>query len=154
VTQPRVPELIVFVGLPASGKTTYFRRTFADTHQHVSKDMMPRSANKDKRQRELIVEALASGRSVVVDNTNPTVASRAPLLEMARHHGARTVAIEFEAEVRECVAMNRLREGMAKVPNVAIFTAAKKFQKPSLDEGFDEVRVIRALPPARADGEE
>jgi predicted kinase len=73
---------------------------------------------------------------------------------MARHHGARTVAIEFEAEVRECVAMNRLREGAAKVPNVAIFTAAKKFQKPSLDEGFDEVRVIRALPPARADGEE
>ena len=107
MTEPQPPELIVFVGLPASGKTTYFRRTCADTHQHVSKDIMPRSVKKDKRQGELIAEALAAGRSVVVDNTYPTVASRAPLLALARQYGARAVAIEFLAEVRECVVAAR-----------------------------------------------
>ena len=37
---------------------------------------------------------------------------------------------------------NRQREGKGRVPDVAIFTTRKKLVPPTLDEGFDEVRVV------------
>lgn len=139
-------ELIIFVGLQAAGKSTYYRAHLAATHVHVSKDLMKNARNREERQRQLVEQALQAGRSVAVDNTNPTPASRAPLIEIGRRHGARVVAYFFESAVRDAVARNRLREGNARVPDVAIFTTAKKLLRPTHEEGFDEVRVIAALP--------
>jgi predicted kinase len=136
------PELIILVGLPGSGKSTYHREHFAATHVHVSKDLMPNVRDRETRQRRVVNDALAAGRSVVVDNTNPTVASRAPLIEIARQHGARVVAIYFEAKVKDCVVRNRQREGNARVPDVAIFATAKRLVPPVRAEGFDEVQVM------------
>lgn len=141
------PELIVFVGLQASGKSTYYHTHLAATHVHVSKDLMPNARNRDAKQEQLIGAALAAGRSVAVDNTHPTPAARLPLIELGRRHGARVVAYYFEATVKDAVARNRKREGKARVPDVAIFVTAKKMVPPSMTEGFDEVRVIAPLPP-------
>ncbi len=139
-------ELIIFVGLQASGKSTYYHTHLAATHVHVSKDLMPNARRRDDRQMQSSGEALAAGRSVAVDNTNPTPAVRAPLMAIGRRHGARVVAYFFETTVKDAVARNRAREGKARVPDVAIFVTAKKLVPPTLAEGFDEVRVI-ATPP-------
>lgn len=136
------PELIIFVGIQASGKSTYYHTHFAATHVHVSKDLMPTTRNRDEKQLQLIEAALKQGRSVVVDNTNPTPAVRAPLVELGRRHGARVLAYYFETTVKDAVARNRGREGKARVPDVAIFVTAKKMVPPGFNEGFDEVRVI------------
>jgi predicted kinase len=139
-------ELIIFVGLQASGKSTYYRTHFAATHVHVSKDLMKNARDKDMQQRRMIEEELAAGRSVVVDNTNPTPIVRAPLIGMGRRHGARVIACFFETVVKDAVARNQLREGKERVPNVAIYVTARKLVRPSLEEGFDEVRIIAPLP--------
>jgi predicted kinase len=139
------PELAIFVGLQASGKSTYYRTHLAATHVHVSKDLMPNARNRERRQLELIDAALAAGKSVAVDNTNPTRAARAPLIAVGRRHDARVVAYFFEGAVRDCVGRNSGREGKERVPNVAIFTTAKKLVPPVLAEGFDEVRVIAPI---------
>jgi predicted kinase len=139
------PELIVFSGLQASGKSTYYRSHLAATHVHVSKDLMTNTRDRDARQVREIARALAEGKSVVVDNTNPTPAVRAPLIALGRAHGARVVAYYFETTVKDSVARNRLREGKARVPDVALFVTAKKMVPPTIAEGFDEVRVIPPL---------
>lgn len=139
-----VPELIVFVGLQASGKSTYYASHFAATHVHVSKDLMTNVSNRDARQQKMIAESLAAGASVVVDNTNPTPLVRAPVIALGRRHGARVIAYYFETAVKDAVARNRLREGKARVPDVALFVTAKKLVPPTVAEGFDEVRVIGA----------
>lgn len=136
------PELIIFVGIQASGKSTYYHNHFAATHVHVSKDLMPNTRDRDARQLRLIEAALEQGKPVVVDNTNPTPLVRAPLVEIARRHGARVLAYYFETTVKDAVARNRQREGKARVPDVAIFVTAKKLVPPGFNEGFDEVRVI------------
>ena len=141
-----VPELIVFVGLQAAGKSTYYRTHLAATHVHVSKDLMTNVRNRDLRQQQVIAQTLAAGGSVAVDNTSPTPASRAPLIALGRQHGARVVAYFFESPVKDAVARNRLREGKARVPDVAIYATAKKLVPPSFSEGFDEVRVIAPIP--------
>ena len=131
-------ELVILVGLPGSGKTSFFQSRFASTHAHVSKDLMHRGA----RQLALIEEALRSGRSVVVDNTSPRAADRAPLIAAGRRHGARIVGYVLDTPRAECLQRNRRREGRARVPDVAIFVTKKKLVAPSLEEGFDEVRVV------------
>lgn len=139
-------ELVILVGLQASGKSTYYRANLADTHVHVSKDLMPNARSRDAKQIAIIEEALREGRSVAVDNTNPTPAVRAPLIALGRRHGARLIACYFETNVKDSVSRNRKREGKARVPDVAIFTTAKKLVPPAFAEGFDEVRVIAAPP--------
>ena len=136
-------ELIVFVGLQASGKSTFFRERFAATHEHVSKDLFRNNRNRNRRQGELVETALRSGRPVVVDNTNSTVEDRRPLVELGRRFGARVVGYHFESGVRECLARNARREGKARVPDVAIFATAKRLVPPSHEEGFDELYRVR-----------
>jgi predicted kinase len=132
-------EIVVLVGLPASGKSTFFRERFAATHEHVSKDLLRNNKNPNRRQAQLITAALEAGQSVVVDNTNPAVEDRRPLIELGREHGARVVGYFFDARVRECLRRNAGREGRAQVPDVAIFAAARRLVPPSYPEGFDEL---------------
>jgi predicted kinase len=141
-----VPECLIFVGLPASGKTTFYQRRFVLTHQHISKDLWPNSANKDRRQAELMRLALSQGLSVVIDNTNPALADRAPVIALAREFGARVIGYYFTATTREAIGRNRGREGKARVPDVAIFTRAKRMAKPLLEEGFDELYAVSIDP--------
>lgn len=140
-SDPNFSECVILIGLPASGKTTLYREKFAATHRHISKDAMPNVRNKAARQRQMIAAALAERVPFVVDNTNPTRADRAAIIEQAKAAGARVAGYFLNVTMREAVARNHAREGKARVPDVAIFTAAKKLEPPSLDEGFDELHV-------------
>jgi len=135
---------VILVGLPGSGKSSLVRARFAGTHDHVSKDLMTTVRDKGGRQVALVEEALRAGRSVVVDNTNPRVVDRAPLVAAARRHGARVIAYLLETTRGECLARNRQREGRARVPDVAVHVAASRLQPPTREEGFDEVFAVRA----------
>lgn len=135
-------ELVIFVGLPASGKSHYYRSHFAGTHAHVSKDLLQNATNKNKKQDSLIEDALKNGRSVVVDNTNPRKIDRAPLIAIGRKYQARIAAYYFDSPVKECVARNKKREGKARVPDVAIYVAAKRMQPPEANEGFDSIDTV------------
>lgn len=130
---------MILIGLPASGKTTFYRERFAETHSHVSKDLLRNNRRSDRRQEELIAESLAEGRSVVVDNTNATVEVRAPLMALARTHGATVVGYYFATEAADALRRNRTRQGRDRVPDVAIFAIRKRLQPPTLGEGFDHL---------------
>ena len=138
--------MIVFVGLQGSGKSTYYNKHFVRKRQYyvrVSKDLMTGSSTKKRdTQREMISLALLKGLNVIVDNTSVSAAVRKPLIDLGHLFGARVVAYWFPMSVKECVARNAQRKGKAKVPNVAIYTMAKKFEDPTIAEGFDEVMKI------------
>ena len=136
-------ECVILVGLPASGKSTFFRERFAGTHDHVSKDLLRHNRQPQRRQEQLIAESLASGRSVVVDNTNPGVAARAPLIAIARKHGADVVGYFFVTEAGDALRRNRARAGRERVPDVAIFTVRKRLEPPTMAEGFDRLFSVR-----------
>jgi predicted kinase len=136
-------ECVILIGLPASGKSTFFRERFAGTHDHVSKDLVRHNRRPQRRQEQLLAESLAARRSVVIDNTNPSVAVRAPLIEIARRHGAEVVGFFFIAEAGDALRRNRAREGRERVPDVAIFTTRKRLEPPTVGEGFDRLYVVR-----------
>jgi predicted kinase len=137
-------ELVIFVGLQGSGKSGFYSSRYAGTHLHVSKDLFPPySRHKSERQLRDVEQALATGRSVVVDNTNARKADRAPLIALGRRYGAHVAAVHFLASVGEAIRRNATREGRARVPNVAIFTTARRLEPPTHEEGFDELLRVR-----------
>lgn len=135
-------EIVIFVGLPGCGKSTYYRRHFSPSHVQISKDLLSPNAAKEKQQRRLVEEAIGRGASIVVDNTNPSRQSRAWLIERARLAGYRVRAYYFACPAAVAIERNNTREGKERVPTVAIFTTRKKLEPPTLEEGFDEVVTI------------
>ncbi len=140
------PDVAVLVGLQGSGKSTFYRRRLAATHQLVSRDAFRNNRRPARRQRELIEAALREGRSVAVDNTSPTVADRAAILEVARAQGATVTCYYFGRDVRAAIARNARRQGRERVPVVAILATAKRLVPPSPDEGFDAVWAVEPAP--------
>ena len=134
-------DVVILIGLPASGKSTFYRERFATTHALVSKDLLPRRAPQSPE----IERALSRGSPVVVDNTNPAIADREPVIALGRRFGARIVGYWFPPEVGECLKRNEARSGK-RIPKVAIFIAAKRMQRPSPSEGFDELYEVRLVP--------
>ena len=136
-------ECVILNGLPASGKSTFFRERFAGTHDHVSKDLLRNNRRPQRRHEQLVGESLASGRSVVIDNTNPSIAVRAPLIAVAKAHGAEVVGYLFVGGAGDALRRNRARQGRERVPDVAIFTVRKRLEPPTLAEGFDRLFQVK-----------
>ncbi len=136
-------QLVIFIGLQASGKSTFFRQRFAVTHEHVSKDLMRNNKNRTRRQTQLIESALQAGHSVVVDNTNPTVEDRASLIQLGSLYGAEIIGYYFKSEVSQCLERNRQRLGKAKVPDIAIYATIKKLVRPTYTEGYKQLFFVR-----------
>lgn len=136
-------ELVIFMGLQTSGKSTFFHKYFAATHEHVSKDLMRNNKKPSRRQAQLIELALQAGRSVVVDNTNPTLDDRASIIELGKLYGTWIVGYYFESKVSACRDRNQQRLGKARVPDIAIYATIKKLVRPSYAEGFNQLFYVR-----------
>lgn len=144
-------ELVIFIGLQASGKSTFYRQRLAASHVLVSKDCFPNATKPQIRQMKLLDAALAAGQSVVVDNTNPTQASRTPLIAAGRARAATVVGYYFESKVEERLSRNRARAGRSRVSDVAICSTIKVLERPSVKEGFDCLYHVRIAPDGRFD---
>jgi predicted kinase len=136
-------ELVVMVGLQGAGKSTWVAEHLAGTHVVVSKDQWPNARRREARQRRVVADALAEGASVVVDNTNPSPAERAPLIELARAAGVPARAVHLDVPLETCLARNDARTGRARVPLVGVFSTHRRLVPPSTAEGFAAVLVVR-----------
>lgn len=136
-------ELVILIGLQAAGKSTFAQQRFAASHEHVSKDRLGNNGRPERRQAQLVTAALQAGRSVVVDNTNPTIAARAALIGLGKTFGATVASYYFPTTVSEALARNHARTGKARVPDVAIYVTRKQLVPPSFAEGFDALYTVR-----------
>lgn len=136
-------ELLIFIGLQASGKSTFFQKNFATTHKLVSKDLMPNNKNRARRQTQLIAEALQSGHSVVVDNTNPTIEERVLLISLGKQYHAKIIGYYFQSYVSRCLERNQQRQGKKKVPDVGIYATSRKLERPAINQGFDQLFYVK-----------
>ena len=144
-------EVVILIGFQGAGKSTFRAQRFDGTHALVSKDRLRNNRRPERRQQRLIAEALAAGKSVVVDNTNPSAEERAGIIETARGAGARVIGYFFASSLDECAARNRERPEDARVPDVGMFATAKRFVRPSRREGFDDILTVRTLTDFRFD---
>jgi predicted kinase len=139
-------EVVLFIGLQGAGKSTFYQTHFAATHVLVSKDRFRNNRRPQRRQMHLIDEALRARHSVVVDNTNPAVADRAPIIALARAQEAKVIGVYFDAPLAACLERNAGRSGKARVPDAALHRTAKRMQPPTVAEGFDQLQRVTLAP--------
>jgi predicted kinase len=132
-------EAVIFIGAQAAGKSSYFRERFFRTHTRISLDLL-KTRHREGRFLDLCLE---SGQRFVVDNTNPTREERARYILAARAAGFAVVGYYFRSSVAECLQRNGEREGAERVPDVAVLATAKRLERPSLAEGFDQRWYVR-----------
>ena len=138
-------EAIIFVGLQGSGKTTFYRERFFNTHVRISLDML----RTRHREQLLFAACLAAQQSFVIDNTNPLPSDRARYIAPARNAGFRVVAYFFETSLADAIRRNKQRLGKERIPIPAITGTLRKLQAPTLEEGFDEVYAVTIAPEGR-----
>lgn len=144
----KTQEVVIFCGYPASGKSTFAKKYFIPNgYVHVNRDTLSTPAKCLKATKE----ALAAGKSVVIDNTNPDAASRAQYIEAAQEYKVPVRAFVFKTDFDLSQHLNYVRQAMTKgvvkhVPDVAYHTYKKKMQPVTKDEGISEIKEIEFIP--------
>jgi predicted kinase len=143
-------KIIVLVGLPGSGKSTYAERQGVTPlssdliRQLLADDATDQSihARVFNCMRYLLRHRLAIGRPVTcVDATHLTPAERKPYIQIALWYGCDTEAIFFDVPLEICMERNRNRARV--VPKEAMHMMAAKLVPPTVEEGFGKVTVVR-----------
>lgn len=138
-------EVIILVGIQASGKSTFFQQRFADTHVRVNLDML-----KTRRKEEKLVDAcIAMRQRFVVDNTNPTVFDRDRYIPKAKAAGYRIIGYYFNSKLEDALRRNSKREWSKNIPRRGVIGTYERLEAPSMNEGFDKTHYVRI----KVDGE-
>ncbi len=138
-------ELVLLIGLPASGKSSFFQHRLADTHTKISKDLMKGKRNRDHKQRVLLEECASRDQPVVLDNTHPSKASRAPWIRWAQERKWKVKGYYLSCSVEECQRRNARRDPLEIVPDVGFFSILGSLERPSYSEGFDELFFVTSV---------
>jgi predicted kinase len=125
--------VIVLVGLPAAGKTTW-----AQTHYSNFNRIDGDSLKTSKKVANALFASLQSGRNTIVDATNVTVERRRDIIIEAQKFNALVYAVVFRLPIAICQerAKSREAQGGSHIPPVAFHTSNSRYVEPSLAEGF------------------
>jgi predicted kinase len=132
-------EAVILVGIQGSGKTSFFRERFFDTHVRLSLDLL----RTQQRLEVLLHACLATGQPFVLDNTNVHAAGRRRVVRQALAAGYRAVCYLFEPDLPSALARNAGRQGKARVPDAALRHALRRLEPPTLDEGYEAIYNVR-----------
>jgi predicted kinase len=132
-------EAVIFMGIQASGKSTFFKERFFKTHIRLSLDML-----KTRNREKILLEAcLVAKQSFVVDNTNPTQAERQVYIAAAKANKFKVIGYYFATSLEDALTRNSLRPGKENIPEIGVRGTLKRFEKPSKTEGFDQLYHVK-----------
>lgn len=132
-------EAVIFIGIQGSGKSSFYKERFFNTHVRINLDML-----KTKHRQQLLLAAcIEAGQPFVVDNTNVTAEARASFIVLAKAAGFHVVGYYFRSDVKAALLRNSQRAGAARVPDKALLGTYKRLQLPGLGEGFDALFYVQ-----------
>lgn len=134
-------EAVVFCGIQATGKSSFYRQRFFQSHIRINLDML-----RTRHREALLVRACIEGKQpFVVDNTNALAEERARYITPAREAAFRVVGYYFASALADALSRNEARVEAERVPRVGILGMHKRLQLPRRDEGFDALYYVRLI---------
>ena len=142
--------VVLTIGLPGSGKTTWYKRRGV---QPLSSDMLRTILFDDiteQRYQGLVFSTLRSllrARLIAkmpwnyVDATNLSPHERRQWIKMAKSFGYEVQAVFFDVPLSVCLERNSKRD--RQVTDEVMHKLAERLRPPAFKEGFDKITVVR-----------
>lgn len=157
-----MPELIMLVGVPGSGKSTWIKSNAFDLANYavISMDYFIEELGKPegltygesfdkyagvaaRQMKEQLKEAIKNRENIIWDQTNLTVKSRTKKLKVVPNDYNKT-AVVFEIDAYELEKRRASREDATgkEVPAFVLRRMQASYARPSKSEGFDVIKII------------
>jgi hypothetical protein len=132
-------EAVLFIGIQATGKSSFYLERFFRTHIRINGDML-----KTRHREDLLIKACLEGKtSFVVDKMNLTRAERAGYIGPAKTAGFKVIGYFFESDLAAALQRNARRVALERISEPGVRGASKALQPPHISEGFDQLFVVR-----------
>jgi len=142
--------VVLAIGLPGSGKTTWFgRRGITPLSSDLLRNILFDDVE-EQRYQGLVFSTLRSllrARLIAkmpmnyVDATNLSIHERRQWIKMAKSFGYEVQAVFFDVPLEVCLERNRQRD--RSVSEDVMRRMAEKLKPPVFEEGFEKITVVR-----------
>ena len=131
-------ESIILIGIQASGKSTFYKEKFFNTHIRISNDLL-----KTKNREKLLLQYCKEAQiSFVIDNTNITKDVRRGYIQFSKSLDIPVIGYYFRTDVQRSLEWNNTRTGKERISKAGILGTYKKLEIPSLEEGFNQLYYV------------
>jgi len=150
--------VVLTIGLPGSGKTSWFRRRGITPLSSDLLRMMLFDDIAEQRYQDLVFSTLRyllRARMIArmpwnyVDATNLSPRERRGWIKMAQEFGYEVQAVFFDVPAEVCTERNTRRGRM--VPDDVMQRMSQKLRPPTFEEGFSKITVVRVKKRAHAE---
>lgn len=131
-------EAVIFIGIQATGKSTFYAQRFAETHVRINLDLLKTRP----REERLLLQCIRERKPFVVDNTNVLVRERARYISAAKGAGYLVIGYFFDTNLADALERNKQREGKAAIPWKGVVAKFRALQRPRYAEGFDRLFLV------------
>ncbi|WP_020598991.1 AAA family ATPase [Spirosoma panaciterrae] len=131
-------EAVIFCGIQAAGKTTFYKEYFLKTHVRLSLDLL-KTRHRERRFLEVCIQ---TQQSFVVDNTNPGKADRKKYILDAKANGFTIIGYYFQSKISDSIQRNSQRQVKENIPIAGIKGTFSRLEIPELTEGFDKLYYV------------
>jgi len=134
-------EVILLIGIQASGKSTFYKEKYFNSHIRISNDLL-KTKNREKK---LLEYCLNTQMSFVVDNTNSTKETRKKYIDMVREFSIPVIGYYFKSDLNQSLDRNEKRSKKEFVPRVGVLSTYNKLEIPKMDEGFTKLYYVENI---------
>ena len=136
---PALLTMVLMIGYPGVGKSVFVNNIILPHGLvYVNRDILKIM----KKCIDLTEKSLKNGKSVVIDNTNPSRNARKVFIDLAKQYKARVIVFDFIADFEIAYRLNKARQetGLGHVLPIVVFIKFRmQYQPPHKDEGIHDI---------------
>lgn len=130
-------ELVILVGIAASGKTTWSKMALPK-HVRISLDDIKQHSRELEDQ--MVENEFQKGNNIVIDDTNLRRDIRKRHISVASRYGASIKVVFFDVDISKAHRQNSIRD--KDIPYHVLDVQKRNLEIPAKNEGIDLIQIV------------
>lgn len=144
---PIEQEMLILIGYPGCGKTTFANR-YMNQYVVLSQDILTETKKTSMsigNFKSIVIDNLKKGLSIVIDRTNLSKEDRDGWVMIGRSINPKIVIkyIWFNIDLETCYQRNLKRKPLEHIPKIAYYSMRKKYVQPESDGIIKVVDAVK-----------